>query len=203
MIMKNPFKLFILLSIFIQLNCYSQFDLQFGDIVFQTSGSSQSEAIQKATHSKYSHVGIVIKNNNELMVLEGVQPVKFTPIHKWISNGEDSKYAVARLKGISFNDSIINLFQNQAQTFLGKNYDLYFDWSDDELYCSELVYKLVYRSLKVEVGKLQQLKEFDLSDPLVKSILYQRFGNNIPLEEKVISPESIYQSDKVEIVFTN
>ena len=33
--------------------------LQNGDIIFQSSQSDQSIAIQLATHSKYSHMGIV------------------------------------------------------------------------------------------------------------------------------------------------
>lgn len=33
--------------------------LQDGDIIFQTSQSSQSQAIQLVTKSKYSHMGII------------------------------------------------------------------------------------------------------------------------------------------------
>ena len=55
-----------------------------GDIVFQTSGSGQSLAIQLATHSPYSHCGILIEKNGQLLVFEAVQPVKFTPIDQWI-----------------------------------------------------------------------------------------------------------------------
>ena len=34
-------------------------EIQNGDLIFQTSTSSQSKAIQLATNSKYSHVGII------------------------------------------------------------------------------------------------------------------------------------------------
>lgn len=33
---------------------------QTGDIIFQTSLSSQSQAIQLATHSDYSHTGMIV-----------------------------------------------------------------------------------------------------------------------------------------------
>ena len=36
-------------------------NLHEGDIIFQTSKSSQSKAILMATHSKYSHMGIVYR----------------------------------------------------------------------------------------------------------------------------------------------
>ena len=39
----------------------ASFIIKEGDIIFQTSTSSQSKAIQLATHSKYSHVGIIFK----------------------------------------------------------------------------------------------------------------------------------------------
>ena len=54
-----------------------------GDIIFQTSLSQQSHAIQLATHSKYSHCGLIFKRKSgvdEWCVLEAVQPVKWTPL---------------------------------------------------------------------------------------------------------------------------
>src|SRR5690606_20965302 len=68
-----------------------------GDLIFQSSVSGQSKAIQIATRSKYSHVGILLEKNGELQVFEAVQPVKFTPIEEWIQRGRDKEYVVKRL----------------------------------------------------------------------------------------------------------
>ena len=57
-----------------------QLQLKDGDIIFQTTQSSQSKAIQLATHSRYSHVGIVYFDKRQPMVLEAVQPVRVTPL---------------------------------------------------------------------------------------------------------------------------
>ena len=60
-------------------------ELQDGDIIFQTSKSSQSKAIQLATNSKYSHCGLIFKRKNgqdDWCVIEAVQPVKWTPLSK-------------------------------------------------------------------------------------------------------------------------
>ena len=46
-----------------------------GDIIFQTSLSAQSEAIQQATNSKYSHCGIIYKNNGRFYVYEAAETV--------------------------------------------------------------------------------------------------------------------------------
>ena len=63
-----------------------------GDIVFHTSRSSQSLAIQLATRSPYSHMGIVCMRGAEALVFEAVQPVKLTPLATWIELGEDARF---------------------------------------------------------------------------------------------------------------
>jgi hypothetical protein len=52
------------------------------------------------------------------------------------------------------------------------------------------------------MGKLQKIKDFDLSHPLVKAKLEERYGNNIPLEKPVISPASMFKSDLRETVYS-
>ena len=47
----------------------------------------------------------------------------------------------------------------------------------------------------MEVGKLKKLKDFDLSSSIVKSIMNERYGNNVPYEETVVSPQDIFESD--------
>ena len=47
---------------------------QTGDIVFQISRSSQSKAIQLATHSAYSHTGMVVIRHKKLTSLKPSGP---------------------------------------------------------------------------------------------------------------------------------
>jgi hypothetical protein len=82
-----------------------------------------------------------------------------------------------------------------GEKFRGKSYDLYFDWSDDKIYCSELVWKIYHEAFGIELGALQELKDFDLSNEVVKTKLKERYGDNIPLNEKVISPAAMFESD--------
>ena len=67
---------------------------QTGDIIFQISRSSQSKAIQLATHSDYSHTGMLVIRNKKPYVFEAVGPVKYTPLKQWIAHGEKGKYVV-------------------------------------------------------------------------------------------------------------
>lgn len=155
----------LFLSIFLgcSTNNYEQ-KLKSGDIIFQTSKSQQSKAIQLATHSKYSHVGIIYVENDKILVYEAVQPVKLTPLHEWINRGEKKHFVVKRLKESEKYLTSSNLMKMKSigEKYIGKNYDIYFEWSDERIYCSELVWKIYKEAIGIEIGKLQTLKEFDL-----------------------------------------
>jgi hypothetical protein len=171
---------------------------QNGDIIFQTSKSSQSKAIQLATKSKYSHMGIIYEIDGRPYVYEAVQPVKLTKLSDWIKRGENAHYVVKRLK----DDQVLtkeNLDKMRAwgERFKGKDYDIYFEWSDDKIYCSELVWKIYKEALDIEIGSLQELRSFDLSGSVVKSKMRERYGDQIPLDEKVISPGAMFDSEKL------
>lgn len=180
----------------------SKKDLSEGDILFQNSRSPQSEAIQLATHSLITHCGILVKIKGVFYVLEAVQPVKFTPLDQWINQGVGGECAVKRLinRDKYMTPAVKEKMFASARKMLGKNYDLYFGWSDDRIYCSELVWKIYQQGLGIELGKLQRLRDFDLTHPIVKSKLQERYGNFSPMNEKVISPVAIYQSVQLETV---
>ena len=181
---------------------YAQATMQEGDILFQTSDSPQAEAIALATHSQYSHCGILLKENSEWVVLEAVQPVKITPLKTWIAHGKNHKYSVRRLKNAKniLNQNIILSLYNNAKKYIGKDYDIYFGWSDDKIYCSELVWKIYQTTTALEIGKRQTLRDMDLKSPLVQKQLAARYGSKIPYDEPIISPQAVYESALLETV---
>lgn len=81
-----------------------------------------------------------------------------------------------------------------AKRYVGKPYDLTFSLSDDRQYCSEVVWKVYFKALGMEVGHRQKLGDFDLSHPAVKAKLKERYGSRIPLNETVISPKAMFDS---------
>ncbi len=178
--------------------------IQNGDIIFQTSLSSQSEAIQLATDSKYSHMGIIYENDNKWYVFEAVQPVKLTPLEEWISRGENGHYVIKRLRNSeALTAPVIEKMKLAGEKFKGKSYDLYFEWSDERIYCSELVWKIYKEAANIEIGQLEQLSDFDLSSDLVKGKMEERYRDKIPIAEKVISPAAMFNSDKLITVEKN
>jgi uncharacterized protein YycO len=180
-------------------------EFQNGDLIFQTSQSGQSKAIQLATHSKYSHVGIIYKNDDQYFVYEAIQPVSLTPFNKWVARGDNEHYVVKRLKNSAtvLTPEALAEMRKVGEKFKNKNYDLYFEWSDDKIYCSELVWKIYKDATGIEIGNLEQLKDFDLSNDLVKQKMKERYGDKIPYNEKVISPAAIFNSNQLTTVFEN
>jgi len=180
-------------------------EIKDGDLIFQTSLSRQSKAIQVATKSKYSHCGLIYKNGNDFYVFEAVQPVKLTPLDKWIARGKDGKYVIKRLRNADsvLTPTILEKMKQIGNQFAGKNYDLTFEWSDDKIYCSELIWKVYQRATGIEIGKLEKLSNFDLTNEAVKAKLLERYGDKIPMNEIVISPVSIFNSDKLITINSN
>ncbi len=177
--------------------------VQDGDIIFHNSKSNQSKAIELATKSKYTHMGIIFKKNDgKYYVYEAVQPVKFTLLEKWIERGNGSHFVIKRVKKstTTLNEQNLKRLKQEALKHLGKNYDIYFEFSDQKMYCSELVWKIYKNALNIEVGKIQKLKDFDLNHNIVKSLMQKRYKNNIPYEENVISPQSIFESTNLALV---
>ena len=180
-------------------------ELENGDIIFQTSKSRQSIAIQAATNSKYSHMGIIYKREGKLFVYEAVQPVKLTPLIDWINRGEEKHFVVKRLKKANevLTSESLEKLMKAGEKYKGKNYDIHFEWSDEKMYCSELVWKMYKEATGIEIGELQKLSEFDLSNELVKTIMKERYGENIPLDEVVISPVSMFNAENLKTIIEN
>lgn len=170
--------------------------LKNGDLIFQTSLSGQSKAIQLATKSKYSHCGLIFKDGNDFYVFEAVQPVKRTPLDEWIARGQEGKYVIKRIKNADqvLTPATLAKMKKVGDSFNGKNYDLTFEWSDDKIYCSELIWKIYQRATGIEIGKLEKLRDFDLTNEAVKKKMKERYGDKIPTEEIVISPAAIFDS---------
>jgi uncharacterized protein YycO len=173
--------------------------LRDGDIIFQTSRSAQSVAIQRATHSPFSHVGLVLYRDGKPFVFEAIATVRYTPLATWTARGDGGRFVVRRLRHAP-KPSDLKKLRAIASVYEGKPYDLYFEWSDARIYCSELVWKMYRDAMGIEIGGLQKLREFDLTDPQVKAKMRERYGKNIPLDEQVISPASVFDSALLETV---
>lgn len=172
-----------------------------GDIVFHTSTSSQSRAVQEATGSRYSHMGVVLRHQGLWQVFEAVQPVKYTPLPKWIARGAGGHVVVKRLKQ-PLRPEQASALQAAATPMVGRDYDLTFEWSDARLYCSELVWKLYDSAAGIQLAPLAELRTFNLRSPAVQQKIKERYGKQVPLSEPVIAPVAIFDSPLLRTVYT-
>lgn len=184
--------IFILLfSCFI---CEANYQPKDGDIIFQSSQSSQSKAVEQATNSPYSHMGIIFIKNGKPYVFEAGSKVTYTPLKSFIERGKKRNYVIKRLKDHNLSLKETNKLKLVAKTFENKPYDIWFGWDDNYIYCSELVWKIYNRALNLKIGQLQNIKDFNLSSAAVKQKLKARYGDKVPFQETVISPVAMFNS---------
>lgn len=172
--------------------------LKNGDLLFHTSSSSQSLPIQKATGSPYSHVGIVLnQGDTAIFVFEAVQPVKLTPIDEWIARGVEGSFKALRLRDEELSERQIRDMSEMGQRWLGTDYDRNFEWDNDLMYCSELVWKLYSEAAGIELCDPIQVKNLDLDHPEVRSFIQTRFGgiDQVPAEAFIVTPADLYDSE--------
>ncbi|RJS18461.1 peptidase [Corallococcus sp. H22C18031201] len=173
--------------------------LETGDLVFQTSRSSQSEPIQRATHSPLSHVGLVEVTPAGVFVVEAVQPVKRTPFAQWRARGVEGHILVLRPQGLDAAQR--QRAVTEAKRHLGKPYDARFGWGDDAMYCSELVRKAYARGAGVEYGQMERLDSLDLAD--VRAALSRRYAGHAPANLELVTPVSLSKDERMTQVFSD
>lgn len=141
-------------------------------------------------------MGMIFFKDGKPYVFEAVRTVQYTPLKQWIGRGDGGHYVIRRLRNADMvmTPQAIEKLKSVAADFQGKPYDLAFEWSDDHIYCSELVWKIYDRGIGIQVGQLKKLRDFDLSNAAVKNKMKERYGNQIPLDETVISPGDMFSS---------
>jgi len=174
--------------------------LQPGDLVFETSTSSQSAAIQWASRSPWSHVGIVETTKAGPVVLEALGRVTRTPWKAWKARAlRGGEILVLRPRGLSAEQRAAAV--REARTFLGRRYDPRFGWGDDRIYCSELVVKAYERAAGISLGRRERLG--DLRTLGIETAMAERWGGKVPRDLVLVTPASIAEDARLERVPTS
>lgn len=174
-----------------------------GDVLLQRSLSAQSVAIEEASGSPLTHVGLYFQREGEPWVIEAVGPVRWVRLDDWIAQGEEGWLVVARHEGVAvLSEEALSTVRREAESFLGTQYDLLFEWSDDVIYCSELVYKAFERGVGLEVGVLTTLGELELDGDAVQALIGQRMATDPNLEELIVTLGSVLDDPDVSIVYS-
>jgi len=187
-----------------------------GDLIFQESQSGQSSAVLAATGSKFTHMGIVILDGRSKipLVVEASAHVRTIPLQRWIGQGKGGRYAVYRLQGLSPANGL--QVEQAALSYLGKPYDIFFRFGDDQIYCSELAL-LAFRKIGIELGKIETIGELNASAPQVRTLFLKRWKQHpdcriaktsddcwqTVLKQQLVTPASIASDKRLSQITSN
>ena len=208
--MKNHLFIILIYSILLS-SCLpkQKFELQEGDLLFQDLDSSPlCDAIELVTpgykDANFSHIGLVVLDNDTLKVLEAIPPkVVLTDMKSFFNRSYDtdgkSKIIVGRLKDEfqhTIKDAIV-----YAKSKMEIKYDEAFLMNNKSYYCSELIFEAF------EKDSIFRLKPMTFLHPETNDTLtvwknyYSKLGITIPQNEPGINPGIMSLSDKIEIIY--
>jgi hypothetical protein len=184
-----------------------------GDLIFQNSRSTQSSAILSATGSAYTHMGIIVRRSGTIVVLEAGPTVREVPLARWLANGVDGIHAIYRKDGL--NDSQRSAIIDAARRYLGRPYDIFFDFEGDAIYCSELPY-LAFGAAGIPIGKVQSVSELNVGSAAAQRLISERWRKHprcvglgmedchrTIMSQKLITPASIASDPQFRLVRTS
>lgn len=160
-----------------------------GDVVFQSLPSGDLvEAIEGITVSPFSHCGVVMRNAaGNWVVHEAIGQVRETPLHLWIVRGRGARIDVWRWREMGAHDPAS--LRSALERYAGRPYDFRYAPGDEEIYCSELVYKAYRDAFGVEFGTWEKLG--DLNWRPFEAFIREMERGPVPLDRPMITPVAL------------
>lgn len=189
--------------------------LKNGDLVFQTSTSSQSSAIFVATGNSYTHMGIIKDGPSGFVVIEAAGVVRETPLRDWVNRGLLNRVALYRDEKLTDEQSQVIL--SSAEKYYGRAYDIFFSFNNQAIYCSELPY-LAFGEAGIAIGRVQKVSDLNFDNALVKKIIEQRWQRHEEctaknydfaqcydhiLKQSLVTPASIAEDKQFARIYSN
>ncbi|HRC85345.1 MAG TPA: YiiX/YebB-like N1pC/P60 family cysteine hydrolase [Thermoanaerobaculia bacterium] len=171
--------------------------LQDGDVVFQSWQSAEGRILDRAAPSRFNQVGLVLLENGLPFVLDAAGPVRLIPFAEWAVRGRYRHFVVKRLRDADrrLTPEALARLKAASKDTLGRPYDPAFDDSDSAYYGAELVWKLYQRAFGLELGQPLKLRELKLGGARVRQALAEHYGVVLPLDQPVITPGGVFDSE--------
>ena len=131
------------------------------------------------------------------MVLEAIGPVQETPLAYWILRGREMKYDAFRLDD-GYRDKIPAIIQN-ARSFLGRPYDIQYEFDDAKIYCSELIFKAFKKATAEDLGNVVTLGQLDWKGH--ESFIQRITGGDLPLDRWMITPADLARAKQLKQIY--
>lgn len=164
-----------------------------GDVIFQTTQTTQSKLIQIGTRSRVTHCGIIVMRDGKPYVLETLGTLVVTPIEDFIARGKGGKYWLKR--------SQLEDIKIEYDEYLDKPYDMQFSLCNDTYYCSELVYDIYLKQLNINLCEPKRIDDYLILGteriPQIKETMKER---GITMDQYAVAPVDIFNSEKLQLV---
>jgi hypothetical protein len=191
--------------------------LKTGDLVFQNTETSASDAIMLASGTVYTHIGMVeVDKAGKAIVIEAVGPVQAVSLDTWTKKGTGNRITIKRIKGLS--DVAAKDAVARARRYLGRPYDHYFYETRDAIYCSELIHAAFKEGPGVSVGKEERVRDLNIDTKAAQQIIRTRWKTHplcrtkqaktfeacyaLILDQTLVTPASIARDPSVETIYT-
>ena len=162
-----------------------------GDIIFISIDSFLYRQVAKGTGSWTSHVGFIVRENDQWYVMESAVPtVTRCPLRKFLARTTDNEVSIMRVKG-GLSQIQVEKLKKAATPRMGKYYHLGFKFDSKRQFCSKFVYLTFKEALGLEIGKVQTLEALLEENPQA-SVNFWRcwYFGMIPWQRKTITPAS-------------
>ena len=174
-------------------------NLQTGDLVFQYTNTRIAKITESVTESPVTHVGIVIRTKKGLRIFEASSKVKFTSVAKFLRKSKNGWYTIWRRRD-TLTDKQKELLVKNSNQWVGKPYDSKFSWSSEEIYCTELVYKM-YDQIGIKISELETIGDVldRTSSPLLPKYIKKVYGSKskINKKENILTPVKLLFSGEL------
>ena len=159
------------------------------DVIVSSGQSVQSKLLNLINFSSitYSHIGIVVKNNNEIYILHSTPDgtkengIRFDNLQKFIDLSNVNYYKILRSKKTNKkkNLSLINIIVDYRSKNIPFDYN-FNNLDKNEIYCSELVYDILTSNELL-------MFELDLSRPIHPKTFLKMSDLTTVIERKSIA----------------
>jgi hypothetical protein len=189
--------------------------LRDGDLIFQTSTTSQAMPILVATAHPFTHMGLIAHEAGNAVVVEAARTVTATPLADWIHRGFLRRFAIYRDEKLTAEQQA--KIMAAAKELYGRPYDIFFSFNNDSIYCSELAY-LAYKAAGIQIGAIQKVSELHFDNVFVKKLIQQRWQRDpectsrhydfeqcydFILHQELVTPASIANDSQFSRIYSN
>ena len=177
--------------------------LREGDIIFTRIRSTPFRQVAEVTGTWTNHVGIIVGFDGiGAVVAESRIPLSCrTRFSNFVRRSAQGRVAVLRLRQPPSDEDVRRL-RYAARRRLGIPYDIGFNLLSHRQFCSRFVREVLQESMGVAVGEIMTFRGLLERNPETDQRLWKLwYFGRIPWERTTITPESLYVSPALTVVF--